>query len=168
MGAPFVPVRGLYGSDLMQAGGGFKVIDDPFEPGEQIVVAPALRPDLFITHGALADREGNVITVDEGRNDLLAAQASRRALLSVEEISTERLSPATKPGWIFIPAVYVTAVALAPGGSLPAGFSGVYPADEARLREYAEAGRSDQEFKDWLGRRVWLPAPVEVPTSRPP
>lgn len=153
MGAPFVPVRGLYGSDLMRSGAGFKVIEDPLEPGHHVVVAPALRPDLFITHGAIADREGNVITVDEGRNDLLASQASRRTLASVEEVSEERLSPATKPGWIFIPAVYVTAVVHAPLGSLPAGFSGLYPADEAGLREYAEAGRSDEGFKEWLGRQ---------------
>lgn len=152
MGAPFVPVRGLYGSDLM--GDGFKVIADPFVAGEQIVVAPALRPDLFITHGAIADREGNVITVDEGRNDLLAAQASRRTLVSVEEVCEEPLSPASKPGWIFIPGVYVTAVVHAPGGSLPAGFSGIYPADEPGLRDYAEAGRSDEGFKEWLGRRM--------------
>lgn len=154
MGAPFVPVRGLYGSDLMDSGAGFKVIDDPFEPGKTIVVAPALRPDLFITHGAVGDREGNVITVDEGRNDLLAAQASRRTLVSVEEISEDPLSPSAKPGWIFVPAVYVTAVVHAAGGSLPAGFSGVYPADEAGLREYAEAGRSDEAFTQWLGRHI--------------
>lgn len=155
MGAPFVPVRGLYGSDLMGSGAGFKVIEDPFEPGQQIVVAPALRPDLFVTHGAIADREGNVITVDEGRNDLLAAQASRRTLVSVEEVSEERLSPATKPGWIFIPAVYVTAVVLAPSGSLPAGFSGLYPADEAGIALYAEAARSDEGLKDWLDTYVY-------------
>ena len=155
MGAPFVPVRGLYGSDLMGSGAGFKTIDDPFEPGQQIVVAPALRPDIFITHGAVADREGNVITVDEGRNDLLAAQASRRTLVSVEEISEERLSPATKPGWVFMPSVYVTAAVPAPGGSLPAGFSGLYPAGEAELQEYSEAGRSDEGFKSWLERWVY-------------
>ena len=154
MGVPFVPVQGLHGSDLMKHGAGFKVIEDPFDAGTRVVVAPALRPDLFITHGAVADRSGNVITVDEGRNDLLAAQASRRTLMTVEEVSEEPLSPATKPGWIFIPAIYVSAVAVAPGGSLPAGFSGLYPADDEGLREYAEAGRSDEGFKDWLERYV--------------
>ena len=155
MGVPFVPVRGLYGSDLLASRPDFKVIEDPYQPGQAIVVAPALRPDVFITHGAIADREGNVITVDEGRNDLLAAQASRRTLVSVEEVSEDRLSPATRPGWIFIPAIYVSAVVLAPAGSHPTGFSGLYPPDEAALAEYASAGRSDEGFRVYLDKRVF-------------
>ena len=155
MGVPFVPVRGLYGSDLLTTRPEFRVIDDPYEPGQVIVVAPALRPDVFITHGAVADREGNVITVDEGRNDLLAAQASYRTLVSVEEVSEDRLSPATRPGWIFIPAIYVNAVVATPHGSHPAGFSGLYPPDETALAEYAAAGRSDEGFKAYLDRCVF-------------
>src|SRR5437879_1288469 len=100
MGVPFVPVRGLYGSDLMAARSEFKTIEDPYEPGKQVVIAPALRPDVFLVHGALADREGNVITVDDGRNDLLAAQASRKTLASVEAVSDEPLTSASRPGWV--------------------------------------------------------------------
>ena len=78
VGSPFLAVRGLYGTDVMAIRDDFKVIDDPYQPGEQIVVAPALRPDVFITHGLMADRYGNVITVDGGRNDFLAAQAAKK------------------------------------------------------------------------------------------
>ena len=155
MGVPFVPVRGLYGSDLMAARNDFKVIPDPYQPDQVVVTAPALRPDVFLTHGSIADREGNLITVDEGRNDLVAAQASRRVLATVEELSEEPLTPATRPGWIFIPAVYVTAVVLSPQGACPTGFSGVYAPDDTGLREYAEAGRSDDGFKAYLERHVY-------------
>ncbi len=158
MGVPFVPVRGLYGSDLMAGDTGFKLIEDPYNPDQQVVVAPALRPDVFLTHGAAADRQGNVITVDEGRNDLLAAQAARRTVISVEEVAGVSLSPATRPGWIFIPAIYVDAVVLTSNGSHPAGFSGLYPPDVEALREYTEAARSDEGFKTYLDRHVFSDA----------
>ena len=155
MGVPFVPVRGLYGSDLLAIRGDFKVIEDPYAPRQQVVVAPALRPDVFLTHGAIADRLGNVITVDEGRNDLLAAQASHRVLVSVEELSEEPLTPATRPGWIFIPAFYVDAVVLAPRGAHPTGFAGLYDPDEAHMAEYVRAAGSDEGLAAYLERYVF-------------
>ncbi len=155
MGVPFVPVRGLYGSDLMRTRpDDFKLIDDPFRAGETVVVAPALRPDLFITHGAVGDRWGNVVTTQDGRNDLLAAQASKCALITVEEFSETPLTPAVRPGWIFIPAYHVTAVVLAPHGSFPAGFTGLYEANKNAMWDYARAGWSDEQFAAYRERHV--------------
>lgn len=154
MGVPFVPVRGLYGSDIAGTRDDFKVIDDPYEPGKVVMIAPALRPDVYLVHGAVADEAGNVITTDQGHNDLLAAQASRKTLATVEELSPVLLTPATRPGWTFIPAIYVTAVALAPGGALPTGFGGLYPAADDHLRAYAHAGQSDEAFKGYLEQHV--------------
>jgi glutaconate CoA-transferase subunit A len=155
MGVPFVPVRGLYGSDLMAGRPEFKAVDDPYAPGETVVTARALRPDLFLVHGAVADREGNLITVDEGRNDLLAAQASRRTLATVETLSDEPVTPVTRPGWTFIPAYYVTAVAISPKGAQPAGFRGLYPPDGDAMDCYVAAARSDETFKAWLEASIF-------------
>lgn len=154
VGSPFLAVRGLYGTDVMALRDDFKAIDDPYHPGEQIVVAPALRPDVFITHGLMADRQGNVITVDGGRNDFLAAQAAKSTIVTVEQISEEPLTTTTKPGWIFIPAFYVDAVALTPRGSHPVEFPGLYPADEAHLRTYINASKSDASFQAYLEQYV--------------
>ena len=133
IGAPFLAVRGLYGSDLMTHRDDFNVIENPYAPEELVVLAPALNPDVFLTHGLMADRTGNVITVDQGRNDLLAAQASRKVIVTVEEISLEPLTPTTRPGWIFIPAFYVNAVVHTPRGAHPAGFEGIYPSDVGHM-----------------------------------
>lgn len=162
VGAPFLAVRGLYGSDLMATRDDFKVIDDPYHPGERVVVAPALRPDVFLTHGAVADREGNVVTTGGGRNDLLAAQCSRTTIVTVEAISEEPLTPASRPGWIFIPSFYVNAVIHAPMGSHPTEFRGLYPADTAHLRRYIEAARSDEGFRSYLDEFVTGPQDHEA------
>lgn len=158
MGAPFLAVRGLYGSDLMTTRDDFKVIDDPYHPGEQVVVAPALRPDVFLTHGAVADRQGNVVTTGGGRNDLLAAQCARVTIVTVEAISEEPLTPASRPGWIYLPGFYVNAVVHAPWGSHPAEFHGLYPADVAHIRRYVEAARSDEGFRAYLDEFVTGPS----------
>lgn len=157
VGAPFLAVRGLVGSDLMATRDDFKLIDDPYHPGEQVVVAPALRPDVFLTHGAAADRQGNVVTTSGGRNDLLAAQCARRTIVSVEEVSQEPLTPASRPGGIFVPGFYVDAVVLAPRGSHPAGFLGRYEPDDAHLRRYIEAARNDDSFAAYLDEFVRAP-----------
>src|SRR6185369_2193129 len=62
-GLPFMPVRGLLGSDVLRhrmAQDGWRVIDNPFAGDDPIVVVPAMRPDVALFHAPLADRHGNV------------------------------------------------------------------------------------------------------------
>src|SRR5246127_2153027 len=59
-GVPFMPLRGLIGSDLMAPFPDLKVIDNPFGNNDPIVVLPALKPDVALFHAPLADRDGNV------------------------------------------------------------------------------------------------------------
>jgi glutaconate CoA-transferase subunit A len=54
-----------------------------------------------------------------------------------------------------LPAIYVSAVAVARGGALPLAFLDRYPQDDAVLAEYARQARTDEGFRrflaDWLG-----------------
>ena len=62
-GLPFMPVRGLIGSDILQhrmQSDGWLSIDNPFAEDDPIVLVPPLRPDVTILHVPLADRFGNV------------------------------------------------------------------------------------------------------------
>src|SRR5262249_5632019 len=43
-GVPFVPLRGLIGSDLLAQRGDWKVIDNPFGNDDPIVLLPAINP----------------------------------------------------------------------------------------------------------------------------
>ena len=42
-GQPFAPLRGLIGSDVLASRPDYKVIENPFEPGDDIVLLPAGR-----------------------------------------------------------------------------------------------------------------------------
>ena len=77
MGVPFVAVRGLLGSDMLTYRPDLLVQDNPFKPGEQVVVAQPIRPDVAVFHALQADRWGNAITPGP-RDDVMLARAARR------------------------------------------------------------------------------------------
>src|SRR3984957_12539501 len=59
-GVPFMPLRGLIGSDLLARRGDWKVVDNPFGNNDPIVLLPVLAPDVALFHAPMADRFGNV------------------------------------------------------------------------------------------------------------
>jgi glutaconate CoA-transferase subunit A len=52
-GLPFLPLRGLIGTDVLKHREDWKVIDNPFAGGDPIVVLPALRPEFALFHAPL-------------------------------------------------------------------------------------------------------------------
>lgn len=62
MGVPFTPTRSIGGSTLASdLSGDYLEIYDPFQSGEKTGLVRALRPDISIIHGCVADEEGNTI-----------------------------------------------------------------------------------------------------------
>src|ERR1700693_3907354 len=59
-GVPFMPLRGIIGSDLLVHRPDWRVIDNPFGENDPIVLLPALHPDVALIHAPMADRAGNV------------------------------------------------------------------------------------------------------------
>lgn len=87
-GVSFGPVPGLLGSDLLRRRPDFRVVDDPYRPGEHVVLVPAITPEFALLHGRRADLDGNVVIGTE-YDDRLVAQASRRVVYSVEEVRAD-------------------------------------------------------------------------------
>lgn len=157
-GSPFVPMRGLIGTDVLRYRSDWRVIDNPFaEFGDPIVLIPAIRPDIAVFHAPVADRFGNVWI---GRRRELAAMAyaSAKTIVTVERIVEESLllSETTAAGTL--PAIYVTAVAHAPKGAWPYGLWGEYPTDTAELLRYAGAARTADGFADYMRADAMEPA----------
>ncbi|RWO06408.1 MAG: CoA synthetase [Mesorhizobium sp.] len=157
-GSPFVPMRGLIGTDVLRYRSDWRVIDNPFaEAGDPIVLIPAIRPDIAVFHAPVADRFGNVWI---GRRRELAAMAyaSAKTVVTVERIVEESLllSETTAAGTL--PAIYVTAVAHAPKGAWPYGLWGEYPTDTAELLRYASAARTANGFADYMRADATEPA----------
>jgi len=152
-GLPFIPLRGLIGSDLLASRRDWKVIDNPFAPGDPIAVLPAITPDIALFHAPLADRSGNVY-IGRRRELLTMAHASRQTFVTVEAISEHDLFDDAKlvPG--VVPAIYVSRIAIAKQGAWPIGLPGHYGADDAALLRYVQSAKTDEGFGRFLDE--WL------------
>ena len=157
-GIPFIPLRGILGSDVLAHRDDWRVIDNPFGDGDPIVLVPAIRPDVALFHAAVADRSGNV-WIGVRRELMVMAHAARRTLVTVERISDEDLLADDRTAAGTIPALYVTALAEAPEGAWPIGLRGCYPADSEHLRLYAELARTPEGFERYLDEHVRAPSP---------
>jgi glutaconate CoA-transferase subunit A len=156
-GVPFIPMRGLIGSDLLRVRPDWRVIENPFETGDAIVAIPAIRPDFAAFHAAEADRDGNV-WVGRRRELALMAYAARTSLVTVERIRESSLLDDEVTAAGVLPALYVGAVAHAPNGAWPYGLWGEYPADAAELARYGQAARTPEGFAAYLERFVGVAA----------
>jgi len=157
-GVPFMPLRGLIGSDILAHRPDWRVIDNPLaDGGDPIVLLPALAPEFAAFHAAMADEAGNVWV---GRRRELAqiAHAARRTLVTVERVvkgnmlADERLAPGVISG------TYVEAIAVAERGAWPIALLDEYAEDAAHLSEYARLARTEEGFAAYLARFVQAPA----------
>jgi glutaconate CoA-transferase subunit A len=153
-GVPFMPLRGVLGSDLVQHHPDWKTIDNPYAKGDPILLAKAIVPDVALFHARWADEAGNVWV---GRRGELAtiAHASQACYVSYEEmkpgdmIEDELLAPGC------IGSVYITAVAPAPRGAWPLGVPGAYGIDDAHLMHYARLAKTAEGFRSYLDEFVF-------------
>ena len=155
-GLPFMPVRGLIGSDILRhrmKDDGWRVIDNPFAANDPIVLVPALRPDVALFHAPLADRAGNVWI---GRRSELAtmAHAARKVLVTVDSIHEGNLAESDELAPATIRGMFVTALSHQPDGSWPLRGGADRPEDAAHLREYARLARTDEGFAEYLERYI--------------
>lgn len=152
-GIPFMPMRGVLGSDLLEHRQDWRVVDNPFAEGDAIVALPAIRPDVALFHAAKADRNGNV-WIGIRRELMLMAHAAKQTLVTVEEVTDDDLLADEGYAAGTIPALYVSAIAEVANGAWPVGLAGRYPADAKHLAEYARLARTPAGFQQYLAEHV--------------
>lgn len=153
-GQPFVPLRGLIGSDVLGHRDDWKTVQNPFaDDADPIVVLPAIRPDVALFHAPLGDRHGNV-WVGNARVCVQLAHASHTSLATVEEIVNGNLMDDARTVAGTIAPLYVEALAHVPNGARPLALAGRYAEDAEHIGDYAKAARSDDGFRAYLERHV--------------
>jgi glutaconate CoA-transferase, subunit A len=152
-GVPFMPLRGLIGSDVLAERPDWRVIDNPFGSDDPIVLIPALKGDVALFHAPLADREGNVF-IGTNRDLVSMAHAADKTIVTVEAMHAGSLldDPMLAAGTL--PGFYVESVAVAPRGAWPLRLADLYPADAAHLAEYARLAATPEGFARYLERYV--------------
>lgn len=152
-GIPFMPLRGILGSDLAARRSDWRRADNPFTPGDPILLLPAISPDIALFHSPAADRDGNV-WIGRRRELVTMAHAARKTFVTVEKIVEDGLLASEASAAGTLPGLYVTAIAEASRGAWPLGLDDAYAADEKHLSAYAEAARSEDGFRGYLEEYV--------------
>jgi glutaconate CoA-transferase subunit A len=152
-GVPFMPLRGLIGSDLLVHRPDWKVIDNPFGNDDPIVLLPAIKPDVALFHAPLADRDGNV-WIGRDRELVMMAHAAAKTVVTVEKLHDGNL---LDDSWLAagtLGGFYVETVAVVPNGAWPLGLADHYLPDAAHLAEYARMAATAEGFAAYLDRHV--------------
>ncbi|WP_426958512.1 CoA transferase subunit A [Muricoccus radiodurans] len=160
-GVPFMPLRGVIGSDILANRRDWRVVQNPFSDApDRILLVPALHPDVAAIHAVMADAHGNV-WVGRRRECATLAHASRRLLVTVERVvpgnllEDERLAPGT------ISATYVDSFAVAERGAQPVALLDEYGFDASYVSAYARAAKTEEGFRAWLDANVFN-APARI------
>ncbi|MGC0367050.1 acyl CoA:acetate/3-ketoacid CoA transferase alpha subunit/acyl CoA:acetate/3-ketoacid CoA transferase beta subunit [Rhodococcus sp. 27YEA15] len=166
LGVSHYPVKSMRGSSMGdEAAARGELIDLPRSDGDSgTSLVSALRPDVVLLHGAVADRAGNVVlAAPYGEGQVGALAAKRGVIVTVERIvSTEeirKMNTRTR-----IPAHVVRAVCEVPFGAHPFGFNnpGVpglrsYSEDLDFVLETLEACKSPETFAGHIEK--WVTGP---------
>lgn len=139
MGVPFLPVRGVKGTDIERRHGEYARVVCPFT-GEELVVVPPLRPDVALIHAPLGDRRGNLHLDQPFVLDERFASASAMVVATVDRlVPTDEVAAAG----VTIPAHLVAAVAEVPFGAHPSSCYPGYAYDRPHLAAYVAAASGD-------------------------
>jgi glutaconate CoA-transferase subunit A len=153
-GVPFMPLRGLIGSDVLAHRSDWKVVNNPFSDDDPIVLLPAIKPDVALFHAAMADRDGNV-WIGRDRELAVMAHAAARTVVTVERLFDGNLLDDPHLAAGTLSGFYVESVAVAPEGAWPLAFADHYAADRAHLEEYARLAASPEGFARYLDAYVF-------------
>jgi glutaconate CoA-transferase subunit A len=152
-GLPFLPMMQTGAVDLEHANPQIKRIPDPYG-GKDVVVVPALKPDVAIVHAQRSDANGDAHLWGIIGEQKEAAFAADKVILTAEEIVDES-TIRSDPNRTLIPGMVVDAVCLVPHACHPSYVQGYYDRDNELYLEWDKISRSPQNLRQWLEKWVF-------------
>jgi len=152
-GLPFMPMNPTAAGDLECANPLYRTVVDPYSGGE-VVVVPALKPDVAIVHVQRADSSGNAHIWGIIGEQKEAAFAAERVILTTEEIVSEE-QIRSDPNRTLIPGFVVDAVCHVPYCAHPSYTQGYYDRDNAFYLEWDKISKSPESLAAWLDEWVY-------------
>jgi glutaconate CoA-transferase subunit A len=153
-GVPFMPLRGLLGTDVLKHRPDWKVVDNPFGNDDPIVLLPAIKPDVALFHAPMADRDGNV-WIGRQRELITMAHAATKTVVTVEKLHDRNLLGDKTLAAGTLPGFYVEAVAVVERGAWPLPLPEHYAWDADHLAEYAKLAATEEGFAKYLDQYVY-------------
>ena len=169
LGLPFLPVKLMQGTDLVDKWGiskevrktlekvpddKFVYVDNPFKKGEKVVALPVPQIDVSIIHVQKASFDGTSIILGDEFHDVDIAVAGKKTIVTCEElVSDEEIRK--DPTLTSIPGFCVDAVVHVPYGAHPSQCYGYYDYDAALMKEYDMASKTDEAFDAYMKKWVF-------------
>ncbi|MBE0411831.1 MAG: CoA transferase subunit A [Anaerolineales bacterium] len=152
-GLPFMPMNPTAAGDLEAANPAYKAVRDPYSGGE-VVVVPALNPDVAIVHVQRADADGNAQIWGIIGEQKEAAFAAERVIITAEEIVDPQVIR-SDPNRTLIPGFIVDAVCHVPYCAHPSYTQGYYDRDNEFYLEWDRISKSRQDLRSYLDEWVY-------------
>jgi glutaconate CoA-transferase subunit A len=166
---PFMATQSGLGSDLLRLEGfsretrqgrkvarkKFETMLDPFSAEEdQVVLLPALTPDVSVIHAQYVGEDGTVRLKGLTFADVEQAKSADIVIVTCEEI-VPRSFIRFDPDQNSLPAFFVDAIVKIPYGAHPTACFGFYDYDPKHLNLYKQAAKDDNLFKEYLDEWVY-------------
>ena len=152
-GLPFMPMRQTGAVDLERVNPQYRRVKDPYG-GDDVIVVPALNPDVAIVHVQRADSEGNAHIWGILGEQREAAFAAKHVILTAEEIVDESVIR-SDPNRTLIPAMIVDAVCHVPYCAHPSYTQGYYGRDNEFYLKWEEISKDEASVKAYLDEWVF-------------
>jgi glutaconate CoA-transferase subunit A len=169
MGIPFMPIRSLLGSDLLYketltpnqraadprtAIRKAHVMESPFNPGERVVLVPAIHTEFAVLHVQKASPQGIVRIDGQTFADVQQALCADVVIVTAEEIVDDAILRG-EPERNLIPSFAVTHVCHVPFGAHPYAVYNCYDYDPRQLKLYHESAEAEESYSQYLERFVY-------------
>jgi len=152
-GLPFMPMNQTGATHLEVVNPNIRRVQDPYSK-QDVIVVPALIPDVAIVHVQRADKDGNAHLWGIVGEQKEAAFAAKRVILTAEEIVDESVIR-SDPNRTIIPGFIVDAVCHVPHSCHPSYAQGYYDRDNSFYLEWDKISSSIDTVKKWLDDWVY-------------
>ena len=152
-GLPFMPMNLTAAVDLERVNPAIRRVTDPYSGGEVLVV-PALHPDVAVIHVQRADARGNAHLWGIIGEQKEAAFAARHVILTAEEIVDEAVIR-SDPNRTLIPEFIVDAVCHVPYCAHPSYTQGYYDRDNPFYLDWDHRSESPEALRAYLDEWVY-------------
>jgi glutaconate CoA-transferase subunit A len=160
---PFLPCRAGLGTDVMRVNPDLKLVQSPYEDGEELVAMPAVHLDVALIHMNRADIHGNgqYLGPDPFFDDLICGAAKRRFMSCEKIVPTEDLLKEGPVQTLLINRMMIDGVIEAPNGAHFTECPPDYDRDEAFQREYAVSARDPEAWAAFKKKYLELDSEAE-------
>ncbi|UCC21376.1 MAG: hypothetical protein JSV62_11510 [Promethearchaeota archaeon] len=148
---PFMPLKGIIGTDMPKVRNDIKQIDDPLGSGSQVMVVPKIDLDVAIIHVPYADEFGNGNIAGAVWMDADMGKTAKKTILICEKlVETEDIR--YLPGKAQLPMQTTTAVVKMPFGAHPTSCYPFYTFDPLHIQYYLKTDFEDYKKKFIIGK----------------